>query len=323
MDPIYDDPVFFARYAQMPRSREGLSAAGEWRQLRNLFPPLAGKRVLDLGCGYGWHCRYAAVQGAVRVLGIDASTRMIAEARTRGGESMAAAARTRGGERMTAGARTCSDESMTAEACARADESAAAEVRTKDGETSGAAPVTQKRPIAKTHPQSTEDQTITYRVCGIEEYEYPESAWDCVVSNLVLHYLADLDTVFANVHRTLTPGGTFLFNIEHPVFTAGVGQDWICNDDGTPLYWPVDDYYRPGVRTTHFLDCAVTKQHHTLTQIVQGLLGQGFRLTALEEAEPPAEMMHLPGMADELRRPMMLLVRAEKEVPSNEKDRDR
>lgn len=276
MDPIYDDPAFFAQYAQMPRSREGLSAAGEWHQLRNLFPPLAGKNVLDLGCGYGWHCRYAAAQGAARVLGIDASSRMIAEAR------------------------------------ARSDKGTITAVRTNDGEASGAAHVTQKSPAAKTHSQNTENQTITYRVCGIEEYEYPENAWDCVVSNLVLHYIADLDAVFANVHRTLMPGGIFLFNIEHPVFTAGVEQDWIYNDGGTPLYWPVDDYYRPGARTTHFLGCTVTKQHHTLTQIVQGLLRCGFRLTALEEAQPPAEMLHLPGMADELRRPMMLLVRTEK-----------
>ena len=33
--------------------------------------------------------------------------------------------------------------------------------------------------------------------------------WDCVISNLALHYLADLDSVYANVFRTLTPGGVF------------------------------------------------------------------------------------------------------------------
>lgn len=63
----YDDERFFAAYAEMPRSRHGLRAAGEWRQLRPLFPPLRGRRVLDLGCGYGWHCRFAAEQGAARV----------------------------------------------------------------------------------------------------------------------------------------------------------------------------------------------------------------------------------------------------------------
>ena len=32
-------------------------------------------------------------------------------------------------------------------------------------------------------------ESILYRVCGIDEYEYPEGAWDCVVSNLALHYI--------------------------------------------------------------------------------------------------------------------------------------
>ena len=41
-----------------------------------------------------------------------------------------------------------------------------------------------------------------------------------------------------------------------------------------------------------------------------GLLHSGFVLEAVEEAEPSAEMLDIPGMRDELRRPMMLLVRA-------------
>lgn len=67
----------------MSRSRQGLAGAGEWRQLEKLFPDLRGAAVLDLGCGYGWHCQYAADHGASEVLGIDASGRMIEEARRR------------------------------------------------------------------------------------------------------------------------------------------------------------------------------------------------------------------------------------------------
>ena len=71
MNNEYDNEVFFSEYAKMSRSREGLSAAGEWSRLKLCFPPLQGKTVLDLGCGYGWHCMYAAEQGAARVLGQD------------------------------------------------------------------------------------------------------------------------------------------------------------------------------------------------------------------------------------------------------------
>lgn len=77
----YDDPVFFEKYSQMDRSREGLAGAGEWQTLRSILPEFSGKRVLDLGCGYGWHCIYAAEQGAASVLGLDLSEKMLAEAR--------------------------------------------------------------------------------------------------------------------------------------------------------------------------------------------------------------------------------------------------
>jgi len=189
MDNIYDDEDFYEAYAQMPRSREGLRSAGEWHQLRPLFPPLRGKTVLDLGCGYGWHSRYAADQGALSVLGLDLSERMIHEAKRRNAAG-----------------------------------------------------------------------SITYRVCGAEEYEYPDGAYDLVISNLVLHYVEHLEPIFEKVFRTLKPGGTFLFNIEHPVFTAGVNEDWLYDRDGTPAAWPIDNYFYPGERQTVFLGRRVMKR---------------------------------------------------------------
>ena len=42
-------------------------------------------------------------------------------------------------------------------------------------------------------------EQIEYRVCGIEEYEYPKNMWDCVVSNLALHYIEDIENVFQRV----------------------------------------------------------------------------------------------------------------------------
>ena len=77
----YNDPAFFARYGQMARSTGGLDAAGEWPAFRALLPDLRDARVLDLGCGYGWHCRYAREQGARSVVGVDLSEKMIARAR--------------------------------------------------------------------------------------------------------------------------------------------------------------------------------------------------------------------------------------------------
>ncbi len=77
----YDNPEFFDQYSNMQRSKEGLQGAGEWHQLKKMLPDFKGKRVLDLGCGFGWHCIYAAQQGASYVLGTDISEKMLEVAR--------------------------------------------------------------------------------------------------------------------------------------------------------------------------------------------------------------------------------------------------
>jgi ubiquinone/menaquinone biosynthesis C-methylase UbiE len=56
--------------------------------LQAMLPPVTGLRVVDLGCGYGWFCRWALQQGASQITGFDISRRMLAQARemTRGDE---------------------------------------------------------------------------------------------------------------------------------------------------------------------------------------------------------------------------------------------
>jgi SAM-dependent methyltransferase len=78
---IYDNPEFFAGYNRLGRSVEGLEGAPEWPALRALLPQLRGRKVVDLGCGFGWFCRWVREQGAAEVLGIDVSENMLARAR--------------------------------------------------------------------------------------------------------------------------------------------------------------------------------------------------------------------------------------------------
>lgn len=46
-----------------------------------MLPAFKDKRVLDLGCGFGWHCQYAVEHGAKAVTGIDLSEKMLAIAK--------------------------------------------------------------------------------------------------------------------------------------------------------------------------------------------------------------------------------------------------
>lgn len=51
----------------------GLAGAGERSQRKSLFPNLMRKQAFDIGCGYGWQCKFTAEQGVMCVLGIDRS----------------------------------------------------------------------------------------------------------------------------------------------------------------------------------------------------------------------------------------------------------
>lgn len=235
---VYDDPRFFIKYSQMRRSIEGLAGAGEWEALRKTLPPLQGRRVLDLGCGYGWHCQYAVEQGAQRVVGLDLSERMLQVAKQK-----------------TAG-------------------------------------------------------SIEYIHTGIQDAQFAEGSFDVVFSSLAFHYLEEIDSLFGRVHAWLASGGHFVFSVEHPIFTAEGSQDWVRDAQGTIQFFPVDNYFYEGRRQTTFLGEEVTKFHRSLTTYVQALLRNGFELLDLVEPQPSEKLA--TDMADDFRRPIMLILSAAK-----------
>ncbi|MBO9593310.1 MAG: class I SAM-dependent methyltransferase [Niabella sp.] len=238
----YDDPSFFERYSRMPRSREGLGAAGEWPVLRAMLPDLKGKRVLDLGCGYGWHCRYAAEQGAVQVTGVDLSARMLEQARS-----------------------------------------------------------------------YTAYTQIQYLRQSIEAVEFPPASFDVIISSLALHYIADYEGVCKRMFTMLSAGGRLVFSAEHPVFTARAAQDWFYDAAGKRLHWPVDQYQEEGLRTTHFLGHEVVKYHRTMAAWINTLLDAGFGIRRVAEPQPAPELLlQYPEMQDETRRPLFILIAADK-----------
>lgn len=237
----YDNPVFFQKYGEMTRSRLGLKGAGEWHELEKLLPDFQGKQVLDLGCGYGWHCKYAADHRAAQVLGTDISQKML-----------------------------------------------------------------EKAQAINAAPQ------IRYLHCAMENLDLPPASFHVVLSSLAFHYVEDYPALVGNISRWLKEDGILVFSVEHPVFTAYGSQDWYYNEQGEILHFPVDRYYYQGQREAVFLGEKVAKYHRTLTTYLETLLENGFALRHVVEPQPPQEWLSWPGMADEMRRPMMLLVSAQK-----------
>lgn len=233
----YDDEQFFKKYSEMERSKKGLEGAGEWHELQKILPDFHDKKVLDLGCGYGWHCKYAANHGAASVLGIDISHKMLN--------------------------------------------------------------------IAK---QKNKDEKIEYQCIAMEDLDFKEASFDVIISSLAFHYVKDFESLANNISKWLKQGGEFVFSVEHPVFTSYGTQDWYYDENGNILHFPVDNYYYEGKREAVFLGEKVIKYHRTLTTYLNTLLQKGFMLQHIIEPKPPQSMMHLEGMKDEMRRPMMLLL---------------
>ncbi len=237
----YDNEEFFKKYGEMYRSKEGLKGAGEWSELEKILPDFAQKNVLDLGCGYGWHCKYAAEHGATHVLGTDISEKMLEKAK-----------------------------------------------------------------------KINTDEKIEYFCQAMEDLNFSDETFDIVLSSLAFHYIKDFAPLVCNISRWLEKGGQFVFSVEHPVFTSYGTQDWYYDNEGSILHFPVDNYYYEGKRETSFLGERVTKYHRTLTTYLNTLLQNGFEIQNIIEPQPPDNMMNIPGMKEEMRRPMMLLVSAGK-----------
>jgi ubiquinone/menaquinone biosynthesis C-methylase UbiE len=236
---IYDREDFFAGYSQLGRSVEGLEGAAEWPALRAMLPDVGGLRVVDLGCGFGWFCRWAREHGAAQVLGLDLSEKMLAQARAAG-----------------------------------------------------------------------PDAGIGYETADLDRLSLPEASFDLVYSSLALHYVEDVPRLFGTVHRALSPGGHFVFSTEHPIFMAPTKPGWVIDSEGRKT-WPVDQYLVEGPRSTDWLAKGVVKHHRTIGTTLNALIQAGFIINHVEEFSPTAEQIAAkPELAEELERPMFLLVSA-------------
>lgn len=157
------------------------------------------------------------------------------------------------------------------------------------------------------------DARIDYLHHDLENPDLPVWQFTLAYSSLALHYISDLGGLLRNVHQALRDGGKLVFSIEHPIYMASLQPDWIVDAEGRKS-WPVDHYQVEGQRTTNWLSDGVIKQHRTLGTLINLLIDSGFRLDRLIEWGPsPEDLAERPALADEVHRPMMLIVAASRE----------
>ena len=74
---IFDNEIFFDGYKKIREKEANANNLFEIPALLSLMPDLKGKKVLDLGCGFGEHCKLFVDLGAEAVVGVDISSKML------------------------------------------------------------------------------------------------------------------------------------------------------------------------------------------------------------------------------------------------------
>ncbi len=159
----------------------------------------------------------------------------------------------------------------------------------------------------------THDSQITYVCEDLETFAPAPAGFDMAYSSLALHYVADLAGLLVRLHAGLVLGASFVFSVEHPIYTAPSSPEWAhAGPDHT--VWPLDDYLVEGPRTTDWLTPGVRKQHRTIATYLTLLRSTGFTLTDLAEWGPTDEqLIENPDWEHERHRPLFLLVAARRD----------
>ncbi|AXB42775.1 class I SAM-dependent methyltransferase [Amycolatopsis albispora] len=202
--PVENDYDLFAEAYTAENETSLINAYYTLPAMLDLAGEVAGRRILDAGCGAGPLLAQLRDRGAV-VSGFDASARMLELARRRlGGD---------------------------------------ADLRVAD--------ITAPLP-------------------------YPDSAFDDVVSALVLHYLEDWSAPLAELRRVLRPGGRLILAVNHPLLYKLVhpGSDYFAI-----AKWS-DEYTFDGQKAE------LTYWHRPLHAMTGAFTEAGFRTAVISEPPP-------------------------------------
>ena len=158
----------------------------------------------------------------------------------------------------------------------------------------------------------TDDTQIHYQRSDLESLQLRENSLDLVYSSLALHYLPELDALFARVQRALKPGGSLVFSMEHPIYTCATRQGWLTDDNGE-RFWGVNHYQDEGQRVSNWLADGVIKYHRTLGTTLNALIKAGLTISEVNEWGPTQTQVDAwPALAEEAERPMLVLIAARK-----------
>ena len=157
---------------------------------------------------------------------------------------------------------------------------------------------------------------IDYKVMAMEDISKINDKFDIVISSLAFHYIKDYNKLIKDIYNLLNKDGYLIFSQEHPLttcikYTENVKKGHTIIDN--KYFGLFSDYNRIGMRTKQWFGKDVIKYHRTFTELINGLVENGFSIEKIEEPVASQEALTKnPKYINQFDRPFFLIIKARK-----------
>lgn len=138
-----------------------------------------------------------------------------------------------------------------------------------------------------------------YREGRAEALDFPAESFDLAVSYLTLIDIPDFRAAIREMARVLRPGGRLLVANLNSFVTACAVENWVEDEAGRPLHYPVDRYLEEFPNHVEWDGIRVQNWHRPLGAYMQAFLESDLRLAFYAE---PAPVSGEPERVAKLRR---------------------
>jgi SAM-dependent methyltransferase len=141
--------------------------------------------------------------------------------------------------------------------------------------------------IAQLHVAQARSGGPGYARAAAEALPFRAGEFDAAVACLVFEHIPDHEPAIAEVARILTPGGRFVFLLNHPLLQAP-NSGWVIDHILDEQYWRVGPYLTPDVTMEELAPGVVLPfVHRPLSHYVNAMARHGLLVERMEEPMPP------------------------------------
>jgi len=145
--------------------------------------------------------------------------------------------------------------------------------------------------LALARSKAESDARIRFENGSTEDLsQFSDGYFDFVFSSTTMHYVKDLKKAFSEAFRVLSPGGSCILSLIHPLYSATYPlpgcSDWELRYQDRRMR----EYLQPWTRFNDKHEKPLCRSYHyTLADYMNTLIESGFTIRGVHEPQPPDE----------------------------------